>query len=56
MKQKNIYQIKKVMLTDKNGLALLIKELSKRVKQTRLFVGYPQYDRIKILVLMRSVF
>lgn len=54
--QKNLCQKKKLMLANKNCLALFANGLQKRVKQTRFFVECAQCGSKKIVVVMKSAF
>ena len=54
--KKTLFQKKKLMLTNKNGLTLFVKKIEKRVKLIGLFVEYPQRGCMKIVILMKSVF
>ena len=54
--QKNICQKKKLMLANKNCLALFVNGLQKRVKQTGFFVEYAQCGSKKIVAVMKSAF
>ena len=52
--QKNLCQKKKLMLANKNCLALFANGLQKRVKQTGFFVECAQCGSKKIVVVMKS--
>ena len=54
--QKSLCQKKKLMLANKNCLALFVNGLQKRVKQTGFFVEYAQCGSKKIVAVMKSAF
>lgn len=49
-------KIEMKMLTNKNGLALFLKEIEKRVKEIGWFVEYAPSGCMEIAILMKPIF